>query len=57
MSELSSAKAGAASIRPAEMRHAALLSFVLGQYPVPNAFNPNSLNPIDKAPPLGDLGR
>jgi hypothetical protein len=28
----------AASIQPVEFQHAAILSFVLGQYPVPNAF-------------------
>ncbi|MGH9081034.1 MAG: ferritin-like domain-containing protein [Acidimicrobiales bacterium] len=28
----------AASIQPVEMQHAAILNFVLGQYPVPNAF-------------------
>jgi hypothetical protein len=30
----------AASIQPVEMQHAAVLHFVLGQYPVPNAFSP-----------------
>jgi hypothetical protein len=30
----------AASIQPVEMQHAAILNFVLGQYPVPNAFSP-----------------
>jgi len=30
----------AASIQPVEMQHAAILNFVLGQYPVPNAFAP-----------------
>jgi Ferritin-like domain len=30
----------AASIEPVEMQHAAILNFVLGQYPVPNAFSP-----------------
>jgi hypothetical protein len=45
VSELSSAKAvaAAASIHPVEMQHAAILSFVLGKYPVPNAFNPTSM--------------
>jgi hypothetical protein len=33
----------AASIQPVELQHAAILNFVLGQYPVPNAFNPTSL--------------
>jgi hypothetical protein len=32
----------AASIQPVEMQHAAVLYFVLGQYPVPNAFNPTN---------------
>jgi hypothetical protein len=27
-----------ATIQPVEMQHAAILNFVLGQYPVPNAF-------------------
>ena len=36
------AVAAAASIQPVEMQHAAILNFVLGQYPVPNAFNPTS---------------
>jgi len=39
----------AASIQPVEMQHAALLNFVLGQYPVPNAFSP-----ISDARPLTD---
>jgi hypothetical protein len=30
----------AASIQPVELQHAAILNFVLGQYPVPNAFSP-----------------
>jgi hypothetical protein len=30
----------AASIQPVELQHAAILHFVLGQYPVPNAFSP-----------------
>ncbi|MGZ4795538.1 MAG: ferritin-like domain-containing protein [Acidimicrobiia bacterium] len=30
----------AASIQPVEMQHAAILSFVLGQYPVPDSFAP-----------------
>ena len=30
----------AASIQPVEMQHAAILHFVLGQYPVPDAFSP-----------------
>jgi hypothetical protein len=53
ISELSSAKAvaAAASIHPVEMQHAAILSFVLGKYPVPNAFNPTSM-----ARPTSDLG-
>ena len=33
----------AASIQPVEMQHAAILNFVLGQYPVPNAFSPLAL--------------
>ena len=28
----------AASIQPVEMQHAAILNFVLGNYPVPDAF-------------------
>jgi hypothetical protein len=32
----------AASIQPVELQHAAILNFVLGQYPVPNAFSPTS---------------
>lgn len=32
------AVATAASIQPVEMQHAAILNFVLGKYPVPNAF-------------------
>ena len=39
----------AASIQPVEMQHAAILYFVLGQYPVPNAFNP-----VSDARPLTD---
>ncbi len=41
---LSSTKAiqTAASIHPVEMQHAAILNLVLGNYPVPNAFNPTS---------------
>jgi hypothetical protein len=44
ISELSGAKAIAtsASIHPVEMQHAAILNLVLGNYPVPNAFNPTS---------------
>jgi len=30
----------AASIQPVELQHAAILNFVLGQYPVPSAFAP-----------------
>jgi hypothetical protein len=50
---VSSAKAiqTAATIQPVEMQHAAILSFALGQYPVPNAFNPT-----DKARSASDLG-
>ncbi|HEY5400862.1 MAG TPA: ferritin-like domain-containing protein, partial [Trebonia sp.] len=33
----------AASIQPVEFQHAAILSFVLGKYPVPNAFTGVSL--------------
>lgn len=32
----------AASIQPVEMQHAAILNLILGNYPVPNAFNPTS---------------
>lgn len=39
----------AASIQPVEMQHAAILYFVLGKYPVPNAFNP-----LTDARPLSD---
>jgi hypothetical protein len=39
----------AASIQPVEMQHAAILNFVLGQYPVPNAFSPTA-----SARPLSD---
>jgi hypothetical protein len=39
----------AASIQPVEMQHAAILNFVLGQYPVPNAFSPTK-----EARPLTD---
>jgi hypothetical protein len=39
----------AASIQPVEMQHAAILNFVLGQYPVPNAFSPTAA-----ARPLSD---
>jgi hypothetical protein len=39
----------AASIQPVELQHAAILNFVLGQYPVPNAFSPTST-----ARPLSD---
>jgi hypothetical protein len=40
----------AATIQPVEMQHAAILYFVLGQYPVPNAFDPTS-----DARPTSDL--
>ncbi|MFZ0664775.1 MAG: ferritin-like domain-containing protein [Acidimicrobiales bacterium] len=33
----------AATIHPVEMQHAAILNLVLGNYPVPNAFNPTSM--------------
>ena len=39
----------AASIQPVEMQHAAILNFILGQYPVPNAFSP-----LTPARPLTD---
>jgi hypothetical protein len=39
----------AASIQPVEMQHAAILNFVLGQYPVPNAFSK-----VTDARPLSD---
>lgn len=41
----------AASIQPVEMQHEAILNFVLGNYPVPNAFNPtsNARGPSDLA--------
>ncbi len=42
----------AASIQPVEMQHAAVLNFVLGQYPVPNAFSP-----VQDARPLTDYTR
>ena len=38
-----------ASIQPVEMQHAAILSFLLGQYPVPNSFSST-----DGARPLSD---
>jgi hypothetical protein len=52
--ELSSKKAiqTSASIHPVEMQHAAILNLILGNYPVPNAFNPTS-----SARPTSDLGR
>jgi Ferritin-like domain len=40
----------AASIQPVEMQHAAILNYVLGQYPVPQAFAPVAL-----ARPTSDL--
>jgi predicted outer membrane protein len=42
----------AASIEPVEMQHSAILNFVLGTYPVPNAFEPTSL-----ARPTSDYGK
>jgi hypothetical protein len=50
--EVSSTKAiqTAASIQPVEMQHAAILNLVLGNYPVPNAFNP-----VSSARPTSDL--
>ncbi|WP_298343733.1 ferritin-like domain-containing protein [Ferrimicrobium sp.] len=33
----------AASIEPVEMQHSAILNFILGTYPVPNAFEPTTL--------------
>lgn len=44
ISEVTSTKAvqTAASIQPVEMQHAAILNFVLGKYPVPDAFSPTS---------------
>lgn len=33
----------AATIQPVEMQHIAILNLVLGQYPIPNAFNPTSM--------------
>jgi hypothetical protein len=41
----------AASIHPVEMQHAAILNLVLGNYPVPSAFNPTA-----SARPTSDLG-
>jgi hypothetical protein len=41
----------AATIHPVEMQHAAILNLVLGNYPVPNAFNP-----ISMARATSDLG-
>ncbi|MHB8429211.1 MAG: hypothetical protein ACYDDZ_01605 [Acidimicrobiales bacterium] len=38
--KVSSSVKVAASIEPVELQHAAILLFVLGKYPVPNAFNP-----------------
>lgn len=40
----------AATINPVELQHAAILNFVLGNYPVPNAFDPTS-----DARPTSDL--
>jgi len=38
----------AASIQPVEMQHAAILNFVLGQYPVPDAFaKTDGFRPVD----------
>jgi hypothetical protein len=53
ISELSGKKAiqTSASIHPVEMQHAAILNLVLGNYPVPNAFNP-----ISSARSGSDLG-
>lgn len=42
----------AGSIEPVEMQHSAILNFVLGKYPVPNAFEPTAL-----ARPLSDYTR
>jgi hypothetical protein len=39
----------AASIQPVEFQHAAILSFVLGQYPVPDSFTP-----VSQARPVTD---
>ena len=33
----------AASIQPVELQHAAILNFVLGMYPVPDAFSKTAL--------------
>ncbi len=41
-----------ASIQPVEMQHAAILHFVLGQYPVPNSFAPTA----GARPPSDDVG-
>jgi hypothetical protein len=41
----------AATIHPVEMQHAAILNLVLGNYPVPNAFNP-----VSSARSTSDLG-
>jgi hypothetical protein len=32
----------AATIEPVELQHAAILNFLLGQYPVPNSFTPQT---------------
>ena len=40
----------AASIQPVEMQHAAILNFLLGQYPVPNSFTPQT-----DARPVSDM--
>jgi ferritin-like protein len=48
----SSAIKTAASIQPVEMQHAAILNLVLGNYPVPNAFNPTA-----DARSTSDLGK
>jgi len=39
----------AATIEPVELQHAAILSFVLGKYPVPDTFTK-----LDAARPLSD---
>ncbi len=42
----------AATIEPVELQHAAILNYILGQYPVPDAFTPTS----DARPPSDKIG-
>jgi hypothetical protein len=42
----------AATIEPVELQHAAILNFILGQYPVPDSFTPTA----DARPPSDKIG-